>query len=255
MLAEGVISVYRWFHRMRRARRLRGGNDVGTAERVTWRAAEPGWIESLTQAARQRGVTVNDLFVAAGAIACGEHLPYRRIGRRSDIGIGTIIDLRQGSGDALANVFGLFLGFANVIARPVDLREPERLLRHVNAQTRLIKKNQSAAMSMIWIWSSLICARFMSPVSAYNYYRKHMPLSAGVSNVNLTPTWVMTEFPGVVRRFMRVSPTGPTIPLTITPTTLGKDFHVAFTWREELIDRATVERIIERFWGALEGYL
>src|SRR5205085_1929437 len=126
--------------------------------RWTMRYTPEHWVERLLAAARVRGATLNDLFMAGLAHVCERHLPLQERRHRRSLVLGAIVDLRPyfgGAGDAgddLADAFGMFLGFTNVVARPADLAEPERLLATIASQNARNKRRgiaQASALRML----------------------------------------------------------------------------------------------------------
>ena len=49
-----------------------------------------------------------------------------------------------------------------------------------------------------------------------------MPLAAGISNVNLNRSWAAAYHPAPLLDYLRVTPTGPMLPLVFTTTTIGR---------------------------------
>jgi alpha-mannosidase len=64
-------------------------------------------------------------------------------------------------------------------------------------------------------------------------------------------SWAAEHYPSPLLDYVRVAPTGPTIPLVLSVTTLGRKFNFALTRRIGLIDddcaRRFVESVIRRF--------
>ena len=84
--------------------------------------------------------------------------------------------------------------------------------------------------------------RFVPPHELYHFYRKELPLLGGISNVNLNNTWAAEYHPAPVLEYLRISPTGPMVPLVFNLTTLGDRLHLSMTYREVLLDEAMAAR-------------
>ncbi len=250
-LDSAFAELCRSFTRFRRVRRLRNAGGVDHATGFLIKPAAAGLVTPLRQYAHDRGLTIHDLFSAAALIQCDRHLPHRLSSARRDLALGTIVDLRPLHADALRDKLGLFLGFTNVIVRPTDLADFDRLLKVIHAQNQRHKDRHNAAAGMLWLTASLIAARFLPSEKAYRFYRKHMPLAGGISNVNLASSWAAMHYPQTVRQYVRVSPTGPMIPVAFTPTTLGDDLHLAMTYRQSLISDQTAHRMADGFLNHL----
>jgi hypothetical protein len=208
-----------------------------------------GSIARLLQAARHRNAKVNDLFVAAGAIACAEHLPMEHAHKRPDIAFGTIVDTRT---HAPLDAFGLSLGFLQTIfpdgaLRDGSLRDVERAIaiaRDAAARARVLSDAKSSDLRLAF--AERFCRKH-SPIEMADFYRKRCPLVGGVSNVNLNADWPGRADPTTLLDYTRISPLGPMISVVFTPSTLGERLHYGFTWRSGLIDAATARAIAERF--------
>jgi hypothetical protein len=99
--------------------------------------------------------------------------------------------------------------------------------------------------------ASLVARRVISPKRAYPFYRKHMPLAGGISNVCLDRTWAAQYHPTPLLDYIRVSPTGPMIPLAFTPTTLGSQFNLGLTYRHNLLTDPAADAIVVEFLDRL----
>jgi len=246
-LIDGLLAVPRWFGRLRRCRKIRtsGSSDYGM--RFARFDTPPGWIDRLRKFARDNGITVNDLFLAAIAEACHRHVPMQHNRRRQDLAVGTIVDLRPESREDLSRTFGLFLGFSTILCRPGDLAHFPRLVRTIASQMRLHKSRHAAAAGIVWLFAAHIVGRLVKPEKTFSYYRKHMPLAAGISNVNMNQTWASRYFPSPLLDYIRVSPTGPMITLTFTPTPLGNRFHLGLSYRGAVITPACAAAVAQSF--------
>lgn len=254
-IPDALLSFPRWLSRFRRVRKIRTGGSNNYDTGFALRRAEDGWIDALRNVSHRLGVTVNDLFLAATAHACHRHLPLVRHARRQDLAIGTIIDLRRHGHHDLTDTFGLFLGFGNVICRPNDLADLKRLIRTVSAQTAMQKRTASAPASMLWLAAATGVMALMRLDKTFPYYRKHFPLCGGISNVDLSQSWAADVSPAPLLEYIRVSPTGPMIPLAFTPTTMGARFHLGLTYRSGIIDAAQALAIADTFYAQLTNLI
>ena len=59
----------------------------------------------------------------------------------------------------------------------------------------------------------LLAGRLLKPDRAVHLYRKRVPLAGGISNINLSTTWASDYHPTPLLQYIRVSPTGPMMPL------------------------------------------
>jgi hypothetical protein len=102
---------------------------------------------------------------------------------------------------------------------------------------------------MIRMFAGLVAARMMGMKreKIINFYRKRVPLAGGISNVNLNQSWAQQYHPDPLIQYIRVSPTGPMMPLVFTTTTLGNDLNFGLTYREAVISRERADQIATHF--------
>ena len=251
-LDDGLFSTLRLATRFGNARRIQEGtNDYRVACSV--QALPDGMIEDLREAARRQQVTLNDVFLAALAEACDRCGATPSGPGRQELALGTIVDLRPSCGRDLSEIFGLFLGFTTVVVRPQALHDWESLLRTVARQSAWQKRCGLAQASLLRMAAAVLESRFLSPQNWVRFYLKHMPLAAGISNVNLGRTWAADYHPGVILDYLRFSPTGPALPVVFTPSSLGQKSHVAVTYRAGLVGEDGAARMIRSFVRRLEG--
>jgi hypothetical protein len=247
-----VLSLIRRHLRYRRARKVvtMGDRDypVGVAL-----AEAAGLIPRLVAEAHRRSVRVNDLFLAAAARAADHRVPTQRRKNRPDLAVGSIVDLRPLARGALDGLFGLFLGFSEVVCRPADLRSPDALVSTVARQNRLTRLRGVWPSSIGWLLAALATRPFVPGHRLYGFIRKETPIVAGVSNVNLNRTWVAEDQPGLVVRYRRISPTGPLAPVVFAVTTLGDDLQLSLTYRSALLTDAQAHDLLAAFLAELRA--
>jgi hypothetical protein len=238
---ENTLAMIRRHTRLRRAQKI--DSTALSNHQTSFRLfpAPDGLIPKLREYAAVRQVKLNDIFLAALAETSARHVPLQRRPSRTDVAVGSITDLRPYCPTDLSNTFGLFLGFTNVVCRPSELENFDRLLHIVSNQTKLAKSTGVAPSSLIWMSAAIAIGKLSRPDELYHFYRKELPLAAGISNVDLTKTWA-AQYPSLLLQYIRVSPTGPMTPVVVTTTTLGEKFHIGLTHRIGLIsaERATL---------------
>jgi hypothetical protein len=219
--------------------------------RVLLRDSAPGLVEGVQARARREGVKVNDVFLAALAEACDRFVPAQHRQNRPDLAVGSVVDLRPHAGRQLTETFGLFLGFTEVVCRPTELRDFPRLLRSVSRQTAALRRHGIAQENLGWMLLANAVKRLVPPHELYHFYRKEFPLLGGISNVNLNTTWAAKYHPSPLLEYVRVSPTGPMVPLVFNLTTLGRRLHLSMTSRSVLFDEAVAAQMAESFLARL----
>ncbi|HEY2589228.1 MAG TPA: hypothetical protein VGI81_26020 [Tepidisphaeraceae bacterium] len=232
---QAFLSGFRWHMRYRRARKVRTAGTGDYPVRVTTYDAPSGLIDGIRTCARGADAKVQDVLLAAMAEVCDQFVPTQRRKNRPDLAIGSILDLRRHAGVDLSETFGLFLGFSNIVCRRQHLDDWQQLLRAVTAQNRGHRRNGPAQASLMWMLGAMALDRFLRDDQLYHFYRKELPMLGGLSNVNLNDAWATRYHPEPLREYLRVSPTGPLVPLVFSTTTLGSKLSFALTCRNALL--------------------
>ena len=230
-MMEQVLSLVRAFTRLRRAKKLMTKNSMDFSMKCLVRRLPDGIVPRLLEIARRNGATLNDIFLLVMSDVADRFTTYRTAKARRDIALGTIVDLRPHSAKSMERVFGLYLGYANVLCNRRDLRSWPRLIRHIAVQTRVHKQVGAAQTGAVFMAVALATGKFIKGSASYRFYRNTMPLSAGISNVNMNNTWVNRHFPNQMLEYIRISPTGPIVPLVFTTTTMGNNLLYGMTYR------------------------
>ncbi len=248
---EVVLGLLRRYIRFRTVQKvcLSGVGDYPV--RVLLKELPTDAINVLLNFARSQNATMSDVLQAALAMACHRHLPMQRRPDRRDLAIGSIVDLRPHAGSDLSSVFGLYLGFTHVICRRANLTNFPALLRSISLQNRVHKRDGIAQSSLAWMLAAHIGRQGGKPAKLYRFYRKEIPLAAGLSNVNLAGTWADHADPARLLDYMRVSPTGPMAPLVLSVTTLRNRMTLAFTWRPSLLNEVEADDLARDVVGRL----
>jgi hypothetical protein len=249
-----VLDLTRRHTRLRKVKKI-GSTALGNRQ-TAWQAIQtrPGLIADLRSAARTAGVKVNDVLLTALTGTCALHVPLQRRPNRTDVAVGSVVDLRPFCHGNLSETFGLYLGFTNVVCRERELDSFDAMLHSVATQTRHQKNTGVAPASLMWMSAALVVGALSKPGELYHFYRKEMPLAGGVSNVDLTREWPAKYFPCPVTDYVRISPTGPMTPLVLTATTLGERFNLGMTYRTGLISPDLAAAIAATFVGYLERF-
>jgi len=282
-LRESLKNIWRHRH----AYRLNLWKPLDFTSRLVMRELPAGTIERLYRFAKARGASVNDLFIAAIGQAMGAYTAEHRLGRakrmfhfaRREIGIGTIVDIREAASEPLDRVFNLYLSSYTVLLDSPEKQAIDEVTREVAAETKRIKKSSSTVKSF---WA-LVMARFWydvydTPRFQATLLHKSVPVVAGISNVNMTGSWV-DEKPGGggghvvngqgngqmhgqgreahgegprVLDYLRISPAGPLIPLVFTLTTIGGRLSLCVTYRTQAFHEERLKMVVNDFVRRLE---
>ncbi|HEV2296057.1 MAG TPA: hypothetical protein VGR35_19590 [Tepidisphaeraceae bacterium] len=251
-LAGELISSVRWTRRIRRVRRMSADLAGEFAQAVTIRRFEDGIVDCLRDVCRSAKITLHDLLLAAAAEACDQHLPLHRHRQRHDLAMGAIVDLRPTARLDLSDTFGMFLGFTMTLCQPDDLQDWPKLLHAVASQARVHKQQAQPQASFIRMAAGLAVGGLFSRERMIEFYRKRVPLAGGTSNVNLTDTWAAEYHPAALLEYLRVSPTGPIMPLVFSTTTLARQFNLCLTRRNAIVSEATASAILDTIVNRLD---
>jgi hypothetical protein len=246
-LGSGLLTSIQWSSRNRKVARLEQARSKDFNCRFSLHEVGAGVVAPLLDFARRNHATLNDLFLAVAAEICNQFVPLRKNRRRADVSLGTIVDLRPYSPRDLSDTFGLFLGFTSTVCRPGELANFPTLLKAIAAQSQLHKQNNMPLSSPVRMFAGLAMGTFYPPEAMIEFYRKRVPLAGGISNVNLNRTWAAEFHPHTILDYIRVSPTGPIMPLVFTPTTLGDRLQFGLTYRPSVIPPDRAARMANHF--------
>lgn len=248
---EALLSSLRWQSQLRRVRRIENPQSFSDLSvRSLIMQSPDGLIDGLCRAARARGVTVNDLLMAALAEGCDHFVPVKRRYHRRDLAVGTIVDLRSKSDRQLDDVFCPLLGFASVSCRPGTLNNWDRLLSSIAFQTRRQKRTGVPQYSWLRMLAGLAAGKMLSREEILTFYRKRVSLAGACTNVNMNRSWALRYYLDPILEYVRAAPTGPITPLVIAATTLGHRLSLTLTYRTAILshDRAAAlaENVLDR---------
>jgi hypothetical protein len=232
------FSLLRRYADFRRTRKVQTMGPLDYPTRVRLLDVRSAAVPNLIAYARRHGVTLNDVLVASLAQACDRLVPTELRPGRRNLAIGSVVDLR--SSDDLD--FGCRLGFSSVICRASELAGWDGLLRAVAC-----RREPRDAAGQLWMRAAEFASRFTPPERAYDFYRKEVPFAGGISNVNLDETWVGALHPHTVSDYIRISPTGPMVPVALNVTTLGGRLRVSMTYRAALFNDWTAKELGDMF--------
>ncbi|MFT3787081.1 MAG: hypothetical protein QM770_13095 [Tepidisphaeraceae bacterium] len=246
--AREAWREYRRLRRMKTVKRVSPRVDLSAEVCFERREMPQGFANLLLAAARKRNAKVNDLFVAAGAMAATEHLPMESSNKRPNVGFGTIVDTR--TRDA-STAFGLSLGFLQTLFAPTELSDLEAAIQVAALQSEAAKARGDSQSSLLRLAGAERWGRHMSDKDLAEFYRKRCPLVGGVSNVNLNRDWAGEVDRNLLLDYTRISPLGPMLSVVFTPTTLGNQMHMGFTWRRGILNEVSADAIARGFLSRL----
>ena len=128
--------------------------------RFLLRQMPEGLIEKVHAFAKQQGASVNDMFIAVLSQTMGAYTYEQRQMRRKkrvsfsrrQVGIGTIVDIRDAASEPLDQVFNLYLSSYTVVLDQPERRGVDAVTREVTANTTRLKKT-FATVKGFWAYA------------------------------------------------------------------------------------------------------
>jgi hypothetical protein len=248
-MVKGLLDTGRVMGDMARAQRLTGPYEC-SAQHVLHLGQVAGGRD-LLRSAREVGAKVTDVLLAVVGLAAMRHGPMKRSSNRDHLALGSIIDLRPLARRDLGD--GLYLGYTNCLLGPSFTGSVAAAVRCIARQSYVQRQTGQAGGSMFRMAAALAGGRVFRGKRLYEFYRKRMPLAAGLSNVNLTGSWVERECP-TGTGYLRVSPVGPTMPIVLASTTCEGAMGVTLTYRHPLMSHEGAAAIGRDVRESLEAF-
>jgi hypothetical protein len=249
-----ALAFIKGHQRLRAARKPLTVASGDHPSRVLVRRAPEGLGAAVRACCRERRVRVSDLMLAALLEAASRHIPLQQRPNRRDVAVGCIVDLRPHAHPKIDDAFGLFLGFASIVCRPEEYSDWPRLLESVSRQSEMHRRPGIAATCTAWISAALAVSAFIPGRRTSHFYRKTMPLAAGLSSVNLNRERPMEFFPSPLMDYLRISPTGPIAPAVLSATEMGPRLTLALTYQRGVVNAAAAEAILGSVIDRLEAW-
>lgn len=245
-LSRGLLDALRHSSRLRSVRRTPTNAPDAQSVAFQLHALPDGIGPAMRHRARLLGATVNDVMLAAAAQSLARCTTNQKTRRRPDLSMGTIVDLRR-STQLTDRHFGLLLGFVGAVYRPADLNDFGRLLEQTARQSSRSRLEHAAAASMVRLAIGCFLSERWPARKLLEFYRKRLPLAGGISNVEMSRDPLSSLHPSPLRDYIRVSPAGPMMPLAFTPTTLGNQSHIGFTYKPGAMDEQSANALLGTF--------
>ena len=208
-------------------------------------------LRLLTAASKSWDITMNDLFLALLLKSLsGFAVDRMQERRRRRISVGCIVNLRKDLALASRETFGLFLGSFVVSHEVPDGISLMNLALDVRRQTRVIKDQKLSLATSTEMNIARVVASFSSTENRNRFYRKHYPLSGGITNMNLNFLWDEAGREKSPDYFRAVS-TGPVTPFVLSITTANDRINVGMTYRTTVFSRPQIEGVKAEFLGGL----
>jgi NRPS condensation-like uncharacterized protein len=205
-------------------------------------------LAGLRSTAKAWGVTVNDLLLAMLLRALAPVVTSRSR-KRPDLGVASIVNLRNEFESDAHDTFGLFLASLR-IAHPVpEGMELRRLATDVHAETDRIKREKLYLQTLVALGWTALAWRFLDPVRRRRYLAKHYPIWAGMTSLNIDALWGERTASIAPTDYTRAVPTGPLAPLALAVTTFRGAMQIGVSFRIADVNAEMARRVAD---GVLE---
>lgn len=254
--------------RHRKAYRIHLGSALDFASKTRIIELPTGLIRDVHAYTKSHHASVNDAFLAAlgqtmGQVTAGDRKRFniKRFfhGQRNRIALGTIADIRDLSAVPLENVLGLYLSSYTTVLKSPESRQRDDLIAEIAASTHKLKENHGVIGSFLGLMTTLYWWDFYPHAKdKAGLFQKNVPTAAGISNVNMSKSWVDMPTPPEkgpqVLDYLRISPTGPLIPIVLTLTTINQRLSLCVTYRTTAFTDAAAQKVIDTFVERLKTY-
>ena len=245
---QTLSTFIRGHQRLRSAQKPMTSGERDYPVRVALGEAPHGLITELRRDCQSKEIRVSDVMLAALLISARAHVPLQLRQNRGDVAVGCIVDLRPHARRNLADAFGLYLGFTSIVCSPRDFASRSGLLEKVQTQTAMQRRLGIAPACTVWVNAGLTLGRFMAKPRLYHFYRKSMPLAAGLSSVSMRAG---DAFGSEVLDYIRISPTGPIAPVVLSTTEMNGRLSLALTYRPSVVSEQSARMMLHDFVAAL----
>ncbi len=197
---------------------------------------------TLARVAGAWGVTGNELLIAILLRALSPFAAERWSGKRNQLAIGSIINVRHDYQPGATRVFGQFLSSCRVASPVLPGTELRDLARDVHAQLGRVRSHRLYLQMLVLIAFAGRVWRFLSPEQRSRFHAKNYPLMAGITPLNVNALW-QEAGGGAPPRYLRAVSTGPLAPLVVAATKSGDALELGFTFRSAAYSRDDITRV------------
>jgi hypothetical protein len=194
--------------------------------------------------AKSLGVTFNDVLIAIILKGVARNLvETSRLGRRREVAVASIVNLRSECGVGDRDAFGQFLSSMRISRRVADDVALEALARDVHSESAQFKKDKVYLHMLLAMRINAMVWWFLNARRRRRLYAKAYPVMAGVTSLNVDALWRSAEMEGESRDYLRAVPTGPVAPLVIAATTSGNALALGLSYRRSALSASDAAKI------------
>jgi hypothetical protein len=193
-------------------------------------------VSAMRSKAKALGVTFNDLLLAIMLKALSRDLPEAsRVGRRREVAVASIVNLRSESGYSAHEAFGQFLSSMRVSHAVPDGVTVEALALDVHRETARFKSRKLYLQTLLAMQFNAIVWWFLNTDRRQRLYAKAYPVLAGLTSLNVDALWESPTKNGQAPAYLRAVPTGPIAPLVVAATSAGNALTLGLSYRRSAL--------------------
>jgi hypothetical protein len=215
---------------------------------------DPEHVAAVRNFARRVGSTQNDVLLALLYRAVVPIAAQRRhTGRRTDIALASIVNVRADFQPPATEAFGQFLSSFRVVHR-LSRDEPlESVVRAITRQTSRAKQGKLYLMTLVAMGAAALLWRLSNRSRRERLYLKYHPVFAGLTPLNVDAL----RRSGRSREadYLRAASTGPMSPMVVAVTTAGTGVRIGITYRVSALSREDVARVVDSLVEGMETLL
>ena len=178
------------------------------------------------------GVTLNDWLLAVLFRAVAPLAPGLRVtGRRREIAIASIVNVRHEFGALAAGTFGQFLAALRVAFLPAKGAEPvPDVAREIHRVTAEIKRRRQYLRAVLALGIAALFWPFLTTHHRRRFFTKHNPSLGGVTILGVDGPWAAAGL-APPSGYLRGVSTGPVAPLVLAVSAGTQGLTVGITFR------------------------
>ena len=250
-LASGLLALPGLLAGWRRAIRPHVERPADGTNGYVHFALDATRLARLRAAAKSWDVSLNDTLLAIVLRAVAPLAARRHhIGRRTQVALASIVNVRADFQPPATAVFGQFLSSFRVV-HPIPRDEPlAEVARALSAQATRAKKRKLYLVTLLAMEAAALLWPFASPDRRHRLYLKYHPVFAGFTPLDVN----------ALRRrrgsrdgdYLRAASTGPMAPMVVAVTTAGTALRVGITYRTAALSRSEIEAVMQAMMQDME---
>ena len=197
----------------------------------------------LRAAARELGVTVNDLMFAIVLKVVAPLWGGARPGaRRSQVAVASVVNVRDDYQGPATEVFGPFLASMRVVHPVPPGVTLAELAASVHVQTSRAKRRKLQYLTLAGLAIAGLMWRWSGVERRQRLYLKYHPAFAGLTPLNVNR--LRRRGASSDGDYLRGASTGPMSAMVLSVTVSGAEMRVGLTYRRAALSRVEMDRVV-----------